>query len=108
MVNDCFRNHPRPEKFAGCRVDTALLAAPGVPELDGNPLVSLNFAVWHTPCRGWPGPRLGRAAGPADDGAAGRARPSSRTGSSPMQNTSLIALSRQIALARQLDVVANN
>src|SRR5437868_8064665 len=52
------------------------------------------------------GRRLGRAGSP-DEGSAWEGEPWSR-GARPMDNAVLIGLSRQIALHRELEVVANN
>src|SRR5215475_1963747 len=51
---------------------------------------------------------LGELAGRYDKTGLGRAGPCRTKGELPMQNALLVGLSRQVALARELDVVANN
>jgi|SRR5690242_19779000 flagellar basal-body rod protein FlgF len=53
--------------------------------------------------------RLGRVCGvDAVDAGLGRAGPAGLKGELPMQNALLVGLSRQVALAREMDVIANN
>src|SRR4029079_16062822 len=85
-----------------------LSAAPAPGPLHYKPLINRNFYIWHASCNVWDGPRLGRAGGSEDRSTLGRAPTGRIWGARPMENAVLIGLSRQIALHRELEVVANN
>jgi flagellar basal-body rod protein FlgF/flagellar basal-body rod protein FlgG len=64
---------------------------------------------WHDGCNSKASLRLGRACGiDADKRGLGRAELAEMQGELPMQNALLVGLSRQVALGRELEVIANN
>src|SRR5215204_1987093 len=64
------------------------------------------LTMWHGPCHTHSAkPALGSVEGFAGRGSA---RGPDVSGAVPMENAALIGLSRQIALGRELDVIANN
>jgi flagellar basal-body rod protein FlgF len=91
-------------------VNKTLLPPRQRPGKTANPFQYLHFPTWHGFRSGYSEPRLGRAFGgsqyphPAWEGFSC----GSSEGRTPMENTLLIGLSRQVTLERQMDVVANN
>src|SRR5262245_45571606 len=99
------------ENFAGWVVKGAQISHPESPVPRPSPLKRLGFPPWHGACsegrepRAWESRRI-------------RTKPERRhwempvalvhRGAVPMENNYLIGLSRQIALQRELDVIANN
>jgi flagellar basal-body rod protein FlgF len=68
-----------------------------------------NFSGWHSRCNALAAAGLGEpTASDAVHGGLGRAGLTELKGELPMQNALLVGLSRQVALSREMDVIANN
>jgi flagellar basal-body rod protein FlgF len=67
------------------------------------------FSCWHSRCNALAAAGLGEpTASDAVDAGLGRAGLTELKGELPMQNALLVGLSRQVALSREMDVIANN
>ena len=107
MVNGSFRRTAR-GKF--CRVQarqTAHSAGPAAPRISPNHLIHSVFRVGTGSASDRASRGLGERAARRDGLAPGRATPSLKGSKADGEHPSL-GLSRQIALRRELDVVANN
>jgi hypothetical protein len=93
------------ERFAGTHAPAADFSSLCLIQAGRKILFFLDFPVWHGICKASGSRGLGerrRTAGCTSGGCI----PSKR--GSNMQNALLVGLSRQVALSRELDVVANN
>lgn len=72
-------------------------------------MISHGFSDWHSRCNALAAAGLGEpTASDAVDAGLGRAGLTELKGELPMQNALLVGLSRQVALSREMDVIANN
>src|ERR1039457_3448302 len=90
----------------GSAAKTAVFAPPATSQFSTNKLIFLGFMTWHGGCKDFTSRRLGR--GWRARFRQGRPREGmtwlDEQGRMPMQNAGLVGLSRQVALAGQMDV----